>query len=204
MRTGIVALLAEGVDRNTFLDNLTGGKLTSPSSRRAWIEIFPVISTILLCTSPSSRRAWIEIGCAAGRFEGRNESPSSRRAWIEIVITQCICMARSASPSSRRAWIEISSCQPHSAKPPVALLAEGVDRNLLTATLTVTSNASPSSRRAWIEISVRGANTFMTRSPSSRRAWIEINVCVCPFPAPNVALLAEGVDRNQTVFQRSS
>ena len=34
-----VALLAEGVDRNTDIDWLGVGKNVSPSSRRAWIEI---------------------------------------------------------------------------------------------------------------------------------------------------------------------
>ena len=57
----------------------------------------------------------------------------------------------------------------------VALLAEGVDRNLINFD-TVTSVAmSPSSQRAWIEM--RSA-----RTSSMRR---------------RVALLAEGVDRNR-------
>ena len=55
---------------------------------------------------------------------------------------------------------------------------------------------SPSSRRAWIEISFGSYLSQLFRSPSSRRAWIEIapflpfGLCIC------VALLAEGVDRN--------
>ena len=56
----------------------------------------------------------------------------------------------------------------------VALLAEGVDRNLLFLLAPIVAGASPSSRRAWIEIvpgSCRGSGSF-------------------------VALLAEGVDRN--------
>ena len=36
-------------------------------------------------------------------------------------------------------------------------------------------------------------------SPSSRRAWIEISVVHLPSVRQYVALLAEGVDRNQTV-----
>ena len=57
-----VALLAEGVDRN----GLSGIRLTygnrSPSSRRAWIEIYRVQPLIAqVGGSPSSRRAWIEI-----------------------------------------------------------------------------------------------------------------------------------------------
>ena len=57
---------------------------------------------------------------------------------------------------------------------PVALLAEGVDRNWKCVAAFAVIVASPSSRRAWIEISSRRA-----------RAW-----------SLPVALLAEGVDRN--------
>ena len=60
---------------------------------------------------------------------------------------------------------------------PVALLAEGVDRNKSWSMLLATSTPSPSSRRAWIEITPSCA-------PSANR-W--------------VALLAEGVDRNIVV-----
>ena len=35
----LVALLAEGVDRNTFFELFGWNTRTSPSSRRAWIEI---------------------------------------------------------------------------------------------------------------------------------------------------------------------
>ena len=56
----------------------------------------------------------------------------------------------------------------------VALLAEGVDRNLSSALDEIDQRESPSSRRAWIEISP--ASQEMTRA--------------------SVALLAEGVDRN--------
>ena len=56
-------------------------------------------------------------------------SPSSRRAWIEIrrVARRYIS---SMSPSSRRAWIEIGMVGTPAAGQPVALLAEGVDRNM--------------------------------------------------------------------------
>ena len=57
---------------------------------------------------------------------------------------------------------------------PVALLAEGVDRNDAQAYNCNTLQASPSSRRAWIEIQM-----------SNQSELLEM-----------VALLAEGVDRN--------
>ena len=56
----------------------------------------------------------------------------------------------------------------------VALLAEGVDRNVFCAALCIDLLVSPSSRRAWIEISL-------------------VNLGIFIFV---VALLAEGVDRN--------
>ena len=80
-----VALLAEGVDRNTPYDVCRCMAEMSPSSRRAWIEMLQSMRTnisrfvALLAegvdrnllgehtgqlgvVSPSSRRAWIEIG----------------------------------------------------------------------------------------------------------------------------------------------
>ena len=79
----------------------------------------------------------------------------------------------------------------------VALLAEGVDRNKDLLVQDAKNVLSPSSRRAWIEI-VQTRTTRMTaaRSPSSRRAWIEIPVLFQSGRPPQVALLAEGVDRN--------
>ena len=59
----------------------------------------------------------------------------------------------------------------------VALLAEGVDRNL---------------GKLWV-------GRHRPQSPSSRRAWIEIVPSSPRPPAPRVALLAEGVDRNSVL-----
>ena len=57
--------------------------------------------------------------------------------------------------------------------------------------------SSPSSRRAWIEISRIAYYTDKDGSPSSRRAWIEIKPETFKKSDFNVALLAEGVDRNR-------
>ena len=101
------------------------------------------------------------------------------------------------SPSSRRAWIEISQSPPPISRVTVALLAEGVDRNIKTygiaeekhyvallaegvdrnpviQTVAFHAAGSPSSRRAWIEITIQRLVALMAGSPSSRRAWIEI------------------------------
>ena len=125
-------------------------------------------------TSPSSRRAWIEIcgpapgggprgvallaegvdrnprGCSCRRCSFA--SPSSRRAWIEILRGDNNGDA-CTSPSSRRAWIEMYGKRAFVVIPSVALLAEGVDRNLQLCFQQSDIAASPSSRRAWIEIS---------------------------------------------------
>ena len=80
----MVALLAEGVDRNYEVS----GKLTqgtwSPSSRRAWIEIpflwvsFGQIAVALLAEGVDRNFPIAE------QRESQGRSPSSRRAWIEI------------------------------------------------------------------------------------------------------------------------
>ena len=47
-REGYVALLAEGVDRNNLLINRLIERIPSPSSRRAWIEILQTTSFLAL------------------------------------------------------------------------------------------------------------------------------------------------------------
>ena len=42
----------------------------------------------------------------------------------------------------------------------------------------------------------QGVFSLFLLSPSSRRAWIEMLAIPSPLPALKVALLAEGVDRN--------
>ena len=58
----MVALLAEGVDRNLNGSSKYYEYARSPSSRRAWIEILIILSVPSpISVSPSSRRAWIEM-----------------------------------------------------------------------------------------------------------------------------------------------
>ena len=125
-----VALLAEGVDRNLRDRYFPTNDARSPSSRRAWIEIDLVCSPDVADTSPSSRRAWIEI-LSYGEIESLTVgSPSSRRAWIEIFVYLHAQALVFWSPSSRRAWIEIGLAWATRSADFVALLAEGVDRNV--------------------------------------------------------------------------
>ena len=49
------------MDRNLIAKDLFVHRLTSPSSRRAWIEITLTAARPRIKPSPSSRRAWIEI-----------------------------------------------------------------------------------------------------------------------------------------------
>ena len=78
----------------------------------------------------------------------------------------------------------------------VALLAEGVDRNIAPDGRKLKGEESPSSRRAWIEIDGHSRSVPGRRSPSSRRAWIEMESTAGSEGSYIVALLAEGVDRN--------
>ena len=79
-----VALLAEGVDRNSFAEVEQVMNLQSPSSRRAWIEIlsppsvphFGIVALLAEGVDRNLSGVWQSITAAA--------SPSSRRAWIEI------------------------------------------------------------------------------------------------------------------------
>ena len=78
----------------------------------------------------------------------------------------------------------------------VALLAEGVDRNLKTVRSLLTVHKSPSSRRAWIEISLHadhcGQLIVALLAEGVDRNYDHMNEIY----DKDVALLAEGVDRN--------
>ena len=82
------------------------------------------------------------------------------------------CFAMSSS--SRRTWIEIGRSERKTGDEVVVLLAEDVDRNVLSGQNQVLIVGSSSSRRTWIEIKrLSKSNTNTT-----------------------VVLLAEDVDRN--------
>ena len=101
------------------------------------------------------------------------------------------------SPSSRRAWIEIHARNGNSDVVLVALLAEGVDRNMgendtgpWAQTVALLAEG--------VDRNLGSVALFLhlLQSPSSRRAWIEIRSCGQNEWCGGVALLAEGVDRN--------
>ena len=80
--------------------------------------------------------------------------------------------------------------------PGVALLAEGVDRNRRKHGCTIKQCVALLAEGVDRNSVESEWNEELNASPSSRRAWIEITFC---FHAPvvfSVALLAEGVDRN--------
>ena len=86
----------------------------------------------------------------------------------------------------------------------VALLAEGVDRNLYPVLLLVLCGASPSSRRAWIEIFrdnlvSRQLHVAILAEGVDRNWMLERRI-----ERREVALLAEGVDRNTYYIGASS
>ena len=57
----MVALHPEGVDRNVKSGQPRLDLFASPSTRRAWIEIYILDYLLKRDESPSTRRAWIEI-----------------------------------------------------------------------------------------------------------------------------------------------
>ena len=61
------------------------------------------------------------------------------------------------------------------------------------------SFGSPSSRRAWVEIPTFPQALRRYTSPSSRRAWVEMQMLTSANDAYLVALLAEGVGRNERI-----
>ena len=147
-----VALLAEGVDRNTSLI--------------CWRAAAPV-ALLAEGVDRNSRAVRLLMGrLVALLAEGVDRNQLSRKSF----------RISGASPSSRRAWIEISFLQNKGRARWVALLAEGVDRNMEHSIKAIHEKevallAEGVDRNypywfAWVEFAV---------SPSSRRAWIEIS-----------------------------
>ena len=91
-----------------------------------------------------------------------------------MLTSLCACVALLAEGVDRN----LAKITYNDGKEEVALLAEGVDRNIAALLLI------------WL----------YTPSPSSRRAWIEIFFRMACSPRFAVALLAEGVDRNFETF----
>ena len=148
----LVALLAEGVDRNrrSFFFASTAS-CRSPSSRRAWIEI-----PRLRGSGCSSRVALLAEGVDRNHTKVFHDRRRQVALLAEGVDRNTLLLlglvALYWSPSSRRAWIEMFVGQCDFEIAFVALLAEGVDRNSFLQFLTMSMPMSPSSRRAWIEI----------------------------------------------------
>ena len=125
-------------------------------------------------------------------------SPSSRRAWIEIYFARYLLCPVSVALLAEGVDRNLERSRRIADCAPVALLAEGVDRNSLLLSSGHPFPASPSSRRAWIEIHICALCAgFPAKSPSSRRAWIEMIRRGAAAGHHRVALLAEGVDRNK-------
>ena len=78
-------------------------------------------------------------------------SPSSRRAWIEMLMAARILSTPLVALLAEGVDRNVAEAQSISGLS-VALLAEGVDRNFVSRWRSVPAGESPSSRRAWIEI----------------------------------------------------
>ena len=82
----LVALLAEGVDRNRYCLASNSMRVVSPSSRRAWIEIAAAFrmadeAAVALLAEGVDRNV-----NSPRQQPVKDRSPSSRRAWIEILV----------------------------------------------------------------------------------------------------------------------
>ena len=80
-----VALCEEGVDRNQLAAAKHIDYDTSPSAKRAWIEMATRSFALARIVSPSAKRAWIEISKMRPASTRNSRSPSAKRAWIEIL-----------------------------------------------------------------------------------------------------------------------
>ena len=102
----IVALLAEGVDRNMIDKNGRQIQTGSPSSRRAWIEIscpsgHPIIIPVALLAEGVDRNRVRPIGAIRKHVALLAEGVDRNSKVVSLNIKAA------PSPSSRRAWIEI-------------------------------------------------------------------------------------------------
>ena len=86
----------------------------------------------------------------------------------------------------------------------VALLAEGVDRNLFGGKHALAPFVALLAEGVDRNRHIPGTIPIDNRSPSSRRAWIEICIRMIFRPSLPVALLAEGVDRNYVNYNTAS
>ncbi len=150
--------------------------LLSPSSQRAWIEMRdaprePDRRSVALLAEGVDRN-----GQNRGGGDLPAVSPSSQRAWIEMRIAPSGTAHSVLSPSSQRAWIEILARRQLSVFRPVALLAEGVDRNRCSSVMSLVASvallAEGVDRNLMISVAALQAST----SPSSQRAWIEMEL----------------------------
>ena len=126
---GEVALPAEGVGRNCAHDAIVPLKELSPSSRRAWVEIWttlsrPSASWVALLAEGVGRNAFNHIQQAVGVIVALLAEGVGRNIASVLVVSVSV-----TSPSSRRAWVEIVEPFFRFAISVVALLAEGVGRN---------------------------------------------------------------------------
>mgnify|MGYP001015905523 FL=1 len=128
-RNTVVALLAEGVDRN----------LHACMSLRSPCKVALLAEGVDRNLQRGSYITKVKVALLA---EGVDRNyywyHTAHQSW--------------RSPSSQRAWIEIPTSSFCPRAIPVALLAEGVDRNTSTMWPKSMEHPSPSSRRAWIEI----------------------------------------------------
>ena len=108
--------------------------MKSPSSRRAWIEIFEIFQHEL-CPIVALLAEGVDRNCDGGVYVSYHVPVALLAEGVDRNILDLDTkLGGLESPSSRRAWIEIPLIGAIAHWILVALLAEGVDRNILPKT----------------------------------------------------------------------
>ena len=104
------------------------------------------------------------------------------------------------SPSSRRAWIEIGTALQELQRRRVALLAEGVDRNISRASNPPSAVVALLAEGVDRNNNIRKILAMLDKVALLAEGVDRNNNKAIPDLMKMVALLAEGVDRNSMVF----
>ena len=168
----VVALRKESVDRNTenaVLFLMTSGSL---SARRAWIEIFAIISLIYQQAKVALRKESVDRNTENAVLFLMTSGVALRKESVDRNTTLARpSRAANLSLSARRAWIEIRGSPSLHMAASVALRKESVDRNKKMFDQIMQGDPSLSARRAWIEIllTVPNSQRICRRSPQGER-----------------------------------
>ena len=149
---------------------------SSPSTRRAWIEIQRILSiffVVIVALHPEGVDRNMHIKTMNAEIA---ESPSTRRAWIEIWAAAKILPKGVVALHPEGVDRNVRHTG-NSTDQLVALHPEGVDRNLDIVGTFDEADVALHPEGVDRNTHVKGAGKVLDTSPSTRRAWIEIFAC---------------------------